>query len=417
MRKGKTFTVVLTGLMVGAYLSANAQTDQERIKRLEEQVAALTEEAERNKFGDVFAPIEGSKHGLGPAASKIYFQEEGLSIGGYGEALYSDYDGDKPASADFLRAILYFGYKFSDKWLLNTEIEIEHADEIFLEFGYLDYLHSDAINFRAGLLLIPMGLVNELHEPTTFLSARRSDVESKIIPTTWRENGLGFFGDLGSVSYRAYVVNGLEGADFSADGLRGGRQKGSKALAEDLAVVGRLDWEPAPGILIGGSVYSGDSGHDIGVSVGTEIVEGHIDYRNGPLQVRALYTQAELDEVAELNRIIATDEEGTPADADINSVGESLSGWYVEVGVDVSAWVMPGSDASLTPFVRIEEYNTQDDTPAGFLTSGKYDVEVTTIGLNYKPMDTIVFKADYQNYDNGAGSGVDQFNLAMGYEF
>ena len=142
-------------VLIGFSVTADAQSAEERIKRLEEQVVALTEEAERNKYGDIFTPIEGSVHGLGPAASKVYQKDQGLSIGGYGEAIYTDYDDEKVDTADFLRAILYFGYKFNDKWVLNTEIEIEHADEIFLEFGYLDYLHSDAVNFRAGLVLIP----------------------------------------------------------------------------------------------------------------------------------------------------------------------------------------------------------------------------------------------------------------------
>jgi hypothetical protein len=390
------------------------QTDGERIKALEDKVDALTQELERSQYGDIFTPIQGSKYGLGPAASKVYFADQGLSIGGYGEALYQNPEGDESAQADFLRAILYFGYKFSDKWVLNTEIEIEHADEVFLEFGYLDYLHSEALNFRAGMMLIPMGLVNELHEPTSFLSARRSDVESVIIPTTWRENGIGIFGDLGQVSYRAYVVNGLDGKDFSSKGLRGGRQKGSKASAEDLAFVGRLDWEPTAGILLGGSYYDGGSGQELGVDADTRIIEGHADLRRGPFQLRALYTQAELKDVAALNRLGA--EAGT-ADLDIESIGETLSGWYVELGMDISDMILGESEISITPFIRVEEYNTQEDIPAGFKQSGDNDVEIVTVGINVKPIHNIVFKADYQIVDTASNSGTDQLNLAMGYEF
>ena len=172
---------------------------------------------------------------MGPAASKIYAVEQGLSIGGYGETIYNHFEAaGKSDQFDNLRAVLYFGYKYNDKWVLNTEIEIEHGStskdgSVSSEFAYLDYLASDALNFRAGLMLVPVGLVNELHEPTVFLGARRPDVENRIIPSTWRENGVGIFGELAEgLTYKAYVVNGLKGENFSGKGLRGGRQKGPK---------------------------------------------------------------------------------------------------------------------------------------------------------------------------------------------
>ncbi len=159
---------------------------------------------------------------------------------------------------------------------------------------------------------------------------RRSDVENRIIPTTWRENGIGIFGDSGDISYKAYVVNGLDGKDFTAKGLRGGRQKGSKALAEDLAFVARVDWEPTPGVVLGGSLYHGNSGQDLGIDVTTDIIEGHFDVRRGPLQIRGLIVQAELDDVAALNRATATpgDDGLSPMNADIDSIGERMIGGY-----------------------------------------------------------------------------------------
>ena len=138
---------------------------------------------------------------------------------GYDDTLDDGTDSGATDQLDFLRAIVYFGYKWNDHWLFNSEIEFEHAStedggEASVEFAYLDYLWKPELNARAGLLLIPMGFVNELHEPTTFLGARRPDVERVIIPTTWRENGFGLFGEAGPVSYRTYVVNG-----FEADGV------------------------------------------------------------------------------------------------------------------------------------------------------------------------------------------------------
>ena len=307
--------------------------------------------------------------------------------------------------------------------LLNTELEFEHAStdkegSVSTEFAYLDYLHSEAFNFRAGLVLIPVGIINEMHEPTTFLSAKRPDVENKIIPTTWRENGLGFFGRLSdSLSYKAYGVNGLKAEDFAPGGLRGGRQKGSKALAEDLAGVVRLDMTASPTLELGGSVYFGNSGQNLGVNVFTTLIEGHLRFQHERLQLRALATLASLDDVAELNRILATDAATgtTPVDGDIESIGEKMFGWYVEAGLEV----LSGGEGqcSLTPFVRYEEYNTQDKTPAGFKVSGANDAEIITLGVALQPIEQIIFKADYQIKDNAAGSADDQANLAMGYVF
>jgi hypothetical protein len=409
-----------------AFSGANtfAQDASARIIALEQKVEALTQEMKHTQLGDVFIKPTESIHGMGASASKIYQTTEGVSIGGYGEALYQNFDGDKSSQADFLRAVLYFGHKFNDQWLLNTEIEFEHAStgedgSVSVEFAYLDYLMKDALNLRVGLVLIPMGFVNELHEPNAFLSARRTDIESTIIPSTWRENGVGLFGNAGNVSYKAYIVNGLDAKDFSASGLRGGRQKGSKALAEDLAVVGRVDWRPTPALILGGSLYHGDSGQDLDLDVTTDIAEGHIELRRGPLQLRGLITQAELDDVAALNRVTATPaDDGTlPADSGIDSIGSRLAGWYVEAGLDITDWLMSDTEATITPFVRYSQYNTQDDTPAGFKTSSQNDIDVVTVGVNLKPIDQIVFKIDYQFYDDSADTGNDQFNLSAGYVF
>ncbi|HSL83713.1 MAG TPA: hypothetical protein VLF66_13140 [Thermoanaerobaculia bacterium] len=393
----------------------------DRLSELERRIEVLAAELERLELGEVAIRAEEGVYGLGPAASKVYRRDEGLSIGGYGEMLYQNFDSERddgsPSGSkdtfDFLRAIVYFGYKFNDKFLLNTEIEIEHANEAFVEFAYLDYLWRPEANLRAGLVLVPMGFVNELHEPTIFLGARRPDVEQVIIPTTWRENGFGLFGEAGQLSYRTYVVNGLRGENFSAGGLRGGRQKGSSALAEDLAWVGRLDWTPTPGVLIGGSAYVGGSGQGLqdpaGGTVGldTTILEGHAEWRWRGLELRALYATAELDDVAGLNRA-----KGLTGAA---SVGEELSGYYLQAGYDVLAKV--SSERQLIPYVRFEAYDTQEAVPAGFARNPATDVESLTVGLAFKPIDQIVLKADYQDYDNGAGTATDRFNVALGYIF
>ena len=385
----------------------------ERYDELERKIDILAQEIERLSHGEVAPQVGESYGGLGPAASKVFGAAGGLSIGGYGEFLYQNFrSSGKADSADALRAILYFGYKFSDRWVLNTEIEIEHADEVFLEFATLDYLWRDALKFRVGLLLIPMGFINELHEPTTFLSARRPDVESFILPSTWRENGVGIWGECEEtgLEYRAYFVNGFNGEGFKAsNGLRGGRQKGSKALASDWAGVARLDYTGVDGLLVGSSYYFGHSGQESAASVNgkTRIFEAHAEWKRGGFHSRALYTQANVNDSAAL----ATASGLAAPDA----IGEELEGGYVEFGYDVLARC--SSDQSLTPFIRWEGYDLQKNVPAPFVESGSRDVRVTTVGLAWAPFTNVIFKADFQNYNSAAHDGINQFNLAMGYIF
>lgn len=390
----------------------------ERLRRLEQdnrelrlRLEALDADLERAQMRELFPPLSGSRHGLGPAASKVYGVGQGLSIGGYGEALYTNRQGSGADQVDFLRAITYFGYKFDERWVFNSEIEYEHGStsengSVSVEFAYLDYLWKQQLALRAGMLLVPMGFINEMHEPTTFLSAARPQTERHILPSTWRENGLGAFGEAGDFSYKAYLINGFDADGFSDSGLRGGRQKGSQALAEDLALVVRADYEATPGLVLGGSVYYGDSGQDQGLGdVGTAIYEVHAEWRHHGLWLRALGALAELDDVAELNAA-----KGLAGD---DSIGERLEGWYVEAGYDLLQVLRPGSRSSLTPFVRYETLDTQAKVPAGFDSKGANDNQIVTFGLSFKPIDQLVFKLDYEDWDGGA----DRWNLLMGFVF
>lgn len=407
---------------IAAMKSAGQGTDADRMAELERRLEVLAGEIEKLKIGEAAASADETGYGFGPAASKIYRTERGLSVGGYGEVLYQNFDSERDDNAasgktdtfDLLRGVLYFGYKFNDRWLLNSEIEYEHAGgEVSVEFAYIDYLWRPQANVRAGLLLVPMGFINELHEPTVFLGANRPDVERLIIPTTWRENGFGLFGDAGPFTYRAYVVNGFRGAGFTASGLRGGRQKGNQAKAEDLAWVGRLDFTGIPGLLVGGSAYLGDSGQDLttaagkDIALGTRILEAHLEWRWRGLELRALGVQAELDDVADLNQALKF--------TGNQSVGESLKGHYLQLGYDVLAG--RGGEQAFIPYARWEAYNTQDEVPGGFAANPANDVETLTFGFAYKPVDQIVFKVDHQKIDNEAGTGTDQFNVLLGWIF
>jgi thiamine biosynthesis lipoprotein ApbE len=405
--------------------------DAARLAEIERQIEILAREVEQLKLGEAApaaAEITDLRYGVGPAASKVY-GKKGVSIGGYGEFLYENFaglrqDGEpsgQRSHADLLRAVLYFGYKFDDRWVLNTELEAEHAvtasdkgGEVAVEFAYLDYMAAKSLRARAGLVLIPMGLVNELHEPPTVLGARRPEVEQALIPSTWREIGAGFYGDAGRFSYRLYAVNGLNSEGYGAEGIREGSQEGSEALAVNWAATGRLDWTPAAGALVGASFFTGDSGQGRRTPAGrsfsgrTTLFDVHADWKWRGLWLRGLYVHTAIGDASAINE--ANGLEGN------ESVGSRQWGWYVQGGFDVLS-LKPGARASLTPFVRYERYDTQAQVPARYARNPENDVKLLTVGAVFKPIDPIAIKVDWQQKTNAASTGVNQWNVGLGYLF
>ncbi len=407
---------------------------QDQISELQQQLSVVVDEVARLR-AQMAVPEEDAElesvHGLGPAASRIYGIGRGLSLGGYAEALYTsqvgDADGNGEATADILRTVLYAGYKFTDNLVFNTELEFEHAGtsgggSASVEFAALDYLYHPALNFRAGLVLVPMGFVNEVHEPPFFLGTQRPAPERAIIPSTWRENGVGVYGELGEgrLQYRAYAVNGFDASGFRSTGLRGGRQKGSRAKANDLGFVGRVDFEPLAGWLVGGSYYRGDSGQDQDYTqsgsttvrlpdVRTRIWEVHSELRRGPLFARALWTQADVSDAGALSTALEL-----PSN---EPVASSMVGGYAELAYDLMPLLSPGSEKELVPFFRFEYTDTQRDIPSGFTRDRRQPRRVLIPGLQFKPIPQVVLKLDYRIIDNWDGSAADELGVGFGLVF
>ncbi len=408
---------------------AAQERDTTDIERLEAQVEAITQELEELRLGrDLVVQADTSVYGFGPAASKVYKVGQGVSIGGYGEVLYENFAGsrqdDTPSEAtdrlDALRAIVYVGYKFSDRILFNSELEFEHGStedggSVSIEFAYLEYRLSPAFGLRGGVLLPPMGIINEVHEPPAFVGARRPETERQIIPSTWRESGIGVFGGAGDLSYRAYLVNGFDARGFAASGIRGGRQNGAEASAENFGAVGRVDYSAVAGLSLGTSAYLGNSGQgevlpsDPTRSIGarTFIWEGHAQYKQRGFDLSGLLAISTLDDAAELNEL-----NGLAGSA---SVGERLIGWYLQGGYDVLRGGRSGHQ--LLPYVRYEQLNTQDKVPTGFVADPVNDRRLVTVGAMWKPLPNVSLKADYQITSNEAETGVNQLNVNLGYLF
>jgi hypothetical protein len=420
--KARLTSLALALLALPSFAQERPDTEK-RLVDLERKLEALSRELESQKTGAQMPTAqEEGRYGLGSGASKVYEVPSGLSVGGYGEFLYENktarlQDGTRVGSekkADALRLVLYTGYKFSNRIVFNSEIEFEHGGysdelpegEVIVEFAYLDFLISKSFNVRAGQLLVPMGFINELHEPPAFLGARRPQVERTLIPATWHENGVGLHGDLPwNLTYRVYLMDGLDASKFSASGIRGGRQAGKEANAQSLAWVGRLDWSPQPGVLVGGSIYSGNSNQSgDGGAITTTVWDAHAEYRARGFQFRALYTRAANREAG-----VAALDLADPA----RKVGIKQWGGYLEAGYDV----LKGSQQSLIPYLRYERLDAQQEVAPGVTRGANQDRTLLTAGVAFKPIPQVVVKGDWTRDENRARTGRDQFSLALGYTF
>ncbi len=422
--------IIICGVAFSASSLAAQTTAADSLRELMRRVDILAQEIEKNRLGETEERKYESRFGLGPAASQVYqLKKAGVSLAGYGEVLYQNYSAENDAGAsavqkdeiDYLRHIVYIGFRFTDRLLFNSELEVEHGStgkrgEVSMEFGYLETQLSSAISVRAGMILVPVGITNELHEPSTFLSALRAQTENAIIPTTWRANGLGMVGATrGGIGYKLYLVEGLDASKFTASGIRDGRQSGSRSLAEDLGVTGRLDYSGLPGVNLGVSLYSGKSGQGAKDASGQEIgarvsiFSAHGMFSRRGLELRALYARSSISDVATLNNLLAL--------TGIQSIGSKQQGYYLTAGYDVLPLLFSATQKSLIPFVQYEQLNTQAEVPGAFARSSANDRTNLTFGIAYKPHPNVAFKADYLNRDNEANTAVDQFNVAVNYLF
>jgi len=419
--------------------SSSPPTDQ-RLDEVEKKLDAAIAEIERMKLSGTAAadttPAMMSRHGFGPAASRVYGVASGPSIGGYGEALY-----ESPSQAlprvDLLRAVFYIGHKFTPNLLFNSEIEFEHAGvrdeavaevnpltgegtaeltgEVVMEFAYLDWMARPSLGVRAGKVLVPMGLVNEQHEPPVFIGARRPETERVIIPSTWAAVGAGLYGGTpGGLEWRAYLMEGLDGAHFSASGgIRGGRQAGSQAVVTHPALAARADWKGTPGLLVGLAGYTGDSWQQadpagVDLSARVSMSDLHGTYRWRGLEVRGLYAMGTLDQAGELSDQLGL----TGADR----LGERFWGGYAEAAWDVAPTLWPGSSWNLLPYLRTEKVDTQDEVPGG-VESPALERSILTFGVAVKPHPNVVIKTDRESFSDAGGGDASRWNVALGWLF
>lgn len=405
---------------------AAAKPADDGLAEVERRQGILTDELRRLREAIVLPENEELKsaYGLGPAASKVYGINRGLSLGGYGEANFKNIVSDRNGASDefdFVRLILYVGYKYNDWIILNSEIEFEHATtssttsssggSVSVEFANLDFLLHPRANVRAGLVLVPVGILNEMHESPFFHGNVRPEVESRIIPSTWRAAGFGLFGELlPGLEYRTYGLTSMNAKGFSAAGLRDGRQNGNREKADDWSWVGRLDYELFQGTSLGGSAYVGDQGQNLEyagekVDAFLQLYELHLQSQWRGIEFRALAAVSDLDDAAQLSQ------------AKQETVGSTQWGWYSEVAYDVLPLVLPTTTHYLAPWFRYTRLDTQESVPNGYARENKRDREIFEVGLSYKPIPQVVFKLDYRNLDNLGGDEPDEIRIGAGFVF
>jgi hypothetical protein len=327
----------------------------------------------------------------------------------------------EPAQLDFHRFVLLFGHSFSDRIKFWSELEIEHAlvegreekGELELEQAYLDFLIRPYFNVRGGMLLAPVGLINERHEPPAFNGVERPFVDTVILPSTWFDTGAGIFGDLGrGFVYKAYLMSPLDATEFNAEeGLRGGRQKGFQSSFRNPAQTARLEYHGVRRLSLGLSFWRGSTGfNQPGVNPRVRIAEFDGRYRLWRLDFRGQFANVGISKAAELN--LALQQEGG-----VNpNIAERLRGFYWETAGHV---LRRRSRHDLVLFSRYENFDTQNKMPRGFLPLKQFDRSAWVIGATYYPEPDVALKFDYTFLRNRSSvvRAINSLNFGIGWWF
>ena len=335
-----------------------------------------------------------------PAAAQQADPEAGFPstgpLSGYMDFHFNKADGED-AVLDFHRFVLLLSHSFSSRIRFVGELELEHAfvegleeaGELELEQAYVDFLLSRAVNVRAGMVLMPVGIINERHEPPVYNGVERPFVDTVIVPSTWFETGVGLHGNLGrGFRYRAYAVAPLNSIEFTADeGIRGGRQKGSQAVVRNVAYTGRLEYLGVRGLTLGASVWTGESSFAT-PRLDTLVTVGEIDarYRRERLELRGQFAHVGISDAARLNDSLGRIVGVSP------NIAEALRGFYGEAAYRV--W-NGGAPRDLVAFARYENFDTQYRMPDGFLPLKEFDRDAWMTGVTYYADPDVAVKADY----------------------
>ena len=370
-----------------------------------------------------------------------------VNVTGYGETHFNVPTDDQINTFDAHRFVIGINARFNDWIFLNAEIDYEHAAQVLeFEMAYLDFLLDPTFNARAGTVLIPVGFLNEFHEPVLFWTVERPVFHNRVVPTSWNGTGGGFFGTLGNflggMNYRLYLVTSLRsietgipgssnecddghgrGGDCGRfkgkDGARGGRNDPDDLKVGDFAVTGRIEFSNLfPGFQLAGSFYTGNTTHGLIQQNGrTTILEGDIKYRYKWFDMNASIANVHINNAAELNNFSVGQGQTIAKNGVIAS---DVFGWNVQFGVHLPQLLGKSTSHDVVAHIMYEFIDTQNNIPNGFTqdTGSGGETDVYTAGIAWFPSTTnVALKADYthQRYLNGTSR--DDFNFGLAYMF
>lgn len=381
----------------------------------------------------VFAQLDENPNSEMSSSERMisHNNEKKLTIGGYGQIDYNQIFGGnlrKNGTLDVHRMVLNLGYHFNDKIQFVGEIEFEHVTELYVEQAFLNYKFNDKLNLRAGLMLVPMGIINEYHEPTTFNGVERSNVDTKTIPTTWREIGFGLAGNFNDVAlkYQLYVFNGFNGYNgtsgllSASNGLRKARQKGAESYISSPNLSAKIDYYGISNLKLGLASYFGKTQsqlyNNLDVTnnaalakadssvVGISMIGFDARYNINSFILRGQYVLAMFSNTGQYNGLTASD------------FGSEMYGYYLEIGYNLLSNAKKLKE--LIPFIRYERYNTQSKTAIPTIKNPLNDVSSFTLGLTFKPVDGVVVKSDLVfSRPETVSAFTNQINFGLGVWF
>ena len=366
------------------------------------------------------------------------FFESKTSIGGYGEMHFDMEANEGNGKLDFHRFIIYYKHQFTPKWSMMSEIEIEHnmvgsetalgykGGYLAMEQAYLNYWNGNW-GFKGGVLLVPAGIINEYHEPPTFMSVERPEYNKYIVPTTWFDNGFALYGTLmGDFNWNVTLTGDLDGDDISA-GIRSAREKGHYSTASNWTKTVQASWTGMTGLKIGGSMTMNDApatqlpddmncgvnkDEACGFAIERETVGVNLTEFNATYSAHNIYARMEYGMINYANNFhqarTSIDPDGIANSGDEYSLGfiyeyESSSGYYIDLGYDIGSLVGCGDESNLYLWMRTSSYNKDDNADSK---------DIQLFGVSYKPINNISFK-----FETGKVNDDNVIRLGLGYMF
>ncbi len=426
-------TLSLSLLLALSPAQAQTATEQELLRRVDQLAAELNKlraelaQVQQQRAAEAAKPAATATAPVAPAATVLAGVERPAAapatvLSGYTELNYNrPTKSSKDAQADLRRLVLGYQHRFDEKTKVVAEIEVEHAvasaddaGEVAIEQAYVEHQFHPNWAVRGGLFLVPMGLINENHEPTAYYGVERNFVETAIIPSTWREGGIQLVGQLDNGwTLQGGIATGFDLNKWDATSSEGREsplgaihQEMALARSRDLSLFAAANYRGIPGLLLGGSIFTGQATHKQQANESRiTLWDVHARWTPGPWDISALYSRGSISNTAALN---------LPMVGSDNLIPSRFDGAYLQAAYKL--WEQ-GSYV-LKPFARWERFNTAAafaDLGAGLTPEAQTAEQVYTLGANFEFAPGVVFKADVQRFKQN--KDLNRLNLGLGWSF